>query len=84
MRQARAPTASDLQNPPPPPSSTKASRLFGKALLGEDDFLSAPSPFAPAGSSPSSFGRSSNLMASRSVKKTCWHSSAGIVARGGC
>ena len=30
MRQSRAPTASELQNPPPPPSSTKAHRLFGK------------------------------------------------------
>jgi hypothetical protein len=29
MRQSRAPTASQIQNPPPPSSSTK-SRLFGK------------------------------------------------------
>jgi hypothetical protein len=29
MRQSRAPTASQIQNPPPPSSSTK-SRLFGR------------------------------------------------------
>lgn len=34
MRQSRAPTASQIQNPPPPSSSTKAGRLFGKANLG--------------------------------------------------
>ncbi|KAL0935364.1 sphingolipid long chain base-responsive protein lsp1 [Colletotrichum truncatum] len=28
MRQTRAPTASQLQNPPPPPSTTKSGRLF--------------------------------------------------------
>ncbi|KXH52870.1 sphingolipid long chain base-responsive protein LSP1, partial [Colletotrichum nymphaeae SA-01] len=28
MRQSRAPTASQIQNPPPPPSSTKSGRLF--------------------------------------------------------
>ncbi|KAH6720861.1 putative sphingolipid long chain base-responsive protein PIL1 [Leptodontidium sp. MPI-SDFR-AT-0119] len=33
MRQSRAPTASQLQNPPPPSSSTKAGRLFGKGGL---------------------------------------------------
>lgn len=32
LRTTRAPTASDLQNPPPPPSSTK-SRFFGKGGL---------------------------------------------------
>ncbi|KAL1630740.1 lipid-binding protein [Diplodia seriata] len=33
MRQSRAPTASQLQNPPPPPSSTKAGRFFGKSNI---------------------------------------------------
>ncbi|KAF6839659.1 Sphingolipid long chain base-responsive protein PIL1 [Colletotrichum musicola] len=32
MRQTRAPTASQLQNPPPPPSSTKSGRLFRGGL----------------------------------------------------
>ena len=35
MRQSRAPTASQIQNPPPPSSSTKSHRLFGKASIGE-------------------------------------------------
>jgi len=30
MRQSRAPTASQIQNPPPPSSSTKANRIFGR------------------------------------------------------
>merc|ERR1712225_117722 len=34
MRQSRAPTASQLQNPTPPSSSTKAGRLFGKGGIG--------------------------------------------------
>ncbi|KKZ63084.1 hypothetical protein EMCG_02585 [[Emmonsia] crescens] len=34
MRQSRAPTASQLENPPPPPSSTKTNRLFGRASFG--------------------------------------------------
>ncbi|RKF56213.1 Sphingolipid long chain base-responsive protein PIL1 [Erysiphe neolycopersici] len=34
MRQSRAPTASQLQNPPPPMSSTKGGRLFGKSGIG--------------------------------------------------
>jgi hypothetical protein len=34
MRQSRAPTASQIQNPPPPSSSTKAGRFFGKANIG--------------------------------------------------
>ncbi|KAL2161553.1 hypothetical protein VTH06DRAFT_8115 [Thermothelomyces fergusii] len=34
MRSTRAPTASQIQNPPPPPSSTKSGRLFGKGGLG--------------------------------------------------
>jgi hypothetical protein len=35
MRQSRAPTASQLENPPPPSSSTKSGRFFGKGSLGE-------------------------------------------------
>lgn len=35
MRQSRAPTASQIQNPPPPSSTTKSGRFFGKAGLGE-------------------------------------------------
>jgi len=35
MRQSRAPTASQIQNPPPPTSSTKSGRFFGKTSLGE-------------------------------------------------
>lgn len=35
MRQSRAPTASQLQNPPPPSSTTKSGRFFGKAGLGK-------------------------------------------------
>lgn len=34
MRQSRAPTASQIQNPPPPTSSTKGGRFFGKSNLG--------------------------------------------------
>ncbi|PGH28110.1 hypothetical protein AJ80_00368 [Polytolypa hystricis UAMH7299] len=34
LRQSRAPTASEIENPPPPVSSTKANRLFGKTSFG--------------------------------------------------
>ncbi|KAL9051814.1 MAG: hypothetical protein Q9206_004558 [Seirophora lacunosa] len=34
MRQSRAPTAAQIQNPPPPSSSTKTGRFFGKASIG--------------------------------------------------
>lgn len=34
MRQTRAPTASQIQNPPPPASSTKSGRLFGRGGFG--------------------------------------------------
>ncbi|KAI9682029.1 MAG: Eisosome core component [Caeruleum heppii] len=34
MRQSRAPTASQIQNPPPPTSSTKSSRFFGRSNIG--------------------------------------------------
>lgn len=43
MRQSRAPTASQIQNPPPPSSTTKSGRFFGKAGLGV--FLFFPLPF---------------------------------------
>lgn len=33
MRQSRIPTASQVENPPPPPSSTKGSRVFGRGLF---------------------------------------------------
>lgn len=39
MRQSRAPTASQIQNPPPPSSTTKSGRFFGKAGLGEFYFF---------------------------------------------
>jgi len=34
MRATRAPTASQIQNPPPPPSSTKSGRFFGRGGIG--------------------------------------------------
>jgi len=34
MRQSRAPTQSQLERPPPPPSSTKVGRLFGGTSFG--------------------------------------------------
>jgi len=34
MRSSRAPTAAELQTPPPPTSTTKSHRLFGKGNLG--------------------------------------------------
>ena len=34
MRQSRAPTASQIQNPPPSSSTTKSGRFFGKANIG--------------------------------------------------
>ncbi|KAI9755444.1 MAG: Eisosome core component [Lichina confinis] len=47
MRQSRAPTASQLQNPPPPPSSTKAGRLFGSTNFGHAFRRSAAGAFGP-------------------------------------
>jgi len=47
MRQSRAPTASQLQNPPPPPSSTKSGRLFGKGGLGHALRRNAAGQFGP-------------------------------------
>ncbi|KAK3720079.1 lipid-binding protein [Vermiconidia calcicola] len=48
MRQSRAPTASQIQNPPPPSSSTKASRMFGKTSIGHSLRKSVhPGAFGP-------------------------------------
>merc|ERR1712000_207895 len=46
MRQTRAPTASQLQNPPPPPSSTKSGRLF-KGSFGHALRRNAGGAFGP-------------------------------------
>lgn len=46
LRSTRAPTASDLQNPPPPPSSTK-SRFFGKGGLAYSFRRNAAGAFGP-------------------------------------
>ena len=34
MRTTRAPTASQVENPPPPLSTTKTNRIFGKGGFG--------------------------------------------------
>ncbi|KAF2738459.1 hypothetical protein EJ04DRAFT_541381 [Polyplosphaeria fusca] len=47
MRQSRAPTASQIQNPPPPSSSTKSGRFFGKSHLGHTFRRSAAGAFGP-------------------------------------
>lgn len=47
MRQTRAPTASQIQNPPPPPSTTKSGRLFGKSTLGHALRRNAAGAFGP-------------------------------------
>ncbi|PQE32592.1 Sphingolipid long chain base-responsive PIL1 protein [Rutstroemia sp. NJR-2017a WRK4] len=47
MRQSRAPTASQLQNPPPPPSSTKSGRLFGRGGFGHALRHKAAAQFGP-------------------------------------
>ncbi|RYP17965.1 hypothetical protein DL765_004184 [Monosporascus sp. GIB2] len=47
MRQSRAPTASQIQNPPPPPSSTKSGRLFGKGGLGHAFRKNTAGAFGP-------------------------------------
>ncbi|CDO95701.1 unnamed protein product [Kluyveromyces dobzhanskii CBS 2104] len=46
LRSTRAPTASDLQNPPPPTSSTK-SRFFGKGGLAYSFRRNAAGAFGP-------------------------------------
>jgi len=35
LRQSRAPTAAQIENPPPPLSTTKSNRWLGKGGLGE-------------------------------------------------
>ncbi|KAF2270821.1 putative cell wall integrity signaling protein Lsp1 [Lojkania enalia] len=47
MRQSRAPTASQIQNPPPPTSTTKAGRFFGKGNLGHTFRRSTAGAFGP-------------------------------------
>ncbi|KAI9656252.1 MAG: Eisosome core component [Bathelium mastoideum] len=47
MRQSRAPTASQIQNPPPPPSSTKANRFFGRSNIGHNFRKSTAGAFGP-------------------------------------
>ncbi|KAI2783730.1 Eisosome component PIL1-domain-containing protein [Daldinia loculata] len=47
MRQTRAPTASQIQNPPPPPSSTKSGRLFGRGGFGHALRRNAAGAFGP-------------------------------------
>ncbi|KAI1077343.1 Eisosome component PIL1-domain-containing protein [Whalleya microplaca] len=47
MRQSRAPTASQIQNPPPPPSTTKTGRFFGKGNFGHVLRRNAAGAFGP-------------------------------------
>ncbi|KAF2030300.1 hypothetical protein EK21DRAFT_65683 [Setomelanomma holmii] len=47
MRQSRAPTASQIQNPPPPTSSTKSGRFFGKANIGHTFRHKSAGAFGP-------------------------------------
>ncbi|KAL1986799.1 hypothetical protein VTN96DRAFT_5664 [Rasamsonia emersonii] len=47
MRQSRAPTASQLENPPPPPSSTKTGRLFGRNNFGHAFRKNTAGAFGP-------------------------------------
>ncbi|RPA80236.1 hypothetical protein BJ508DRAFT_191029, partial [Ascobolus immersus RN42] len=47
MRQTRAPSQSQLQQPPPPVSSTKTSRLFGKTNFGHAFRKSTAGAFGP-------------------------------------
>jgi hypothetical protein len=47
MRQSRAPTASQIQNPPPPSSSTKSGRFFGKGNIGHTFRKTAAGQFGP-------------------------------------
>ncbi|KAI1926551.1 lipid-binding protein [Ophidiomyces ophidiicola] len=47
MRHTRAPTASQVENPPPPISSTKTSRIFGSGSLGHAFRKSAAGAFGP-------------------------------------
>ncbi|KAF1841702.1 uncharacterized protein K460DRAFT_379731 [Cucurbitaria berberidis CBS 394.84] len=47
MRSSRAPTASQIQNPPPPSSSTKTGRFFGKANIGHTFRQKSAGAFGP-------------------------------------
>lgn len=47
MRQSRAPTASQIENPPPPSSSTKAGRLFGRGNFGHTFRHKSAAAFGP-------------------------------------
>lgn len=47
LRQSRAPTASQIQTPPPPVSSTKSGRFFSSSALGLNFRKSAAGAFAP-------------------------------------
>ncbi|EMD65758.1 hypothetical protein COCSADRAFT_114916 [Bipolaris sorokiniana ND90Pr] len=44
---SRAPTASQIQNPPPPASSTKSGRFFGKANIGHTFRHKSAGAFGP-------------------------------------
>lgn len=47
MRQSRAPTASQIQNPPPPSSSTKSGRFFGRGNIGHTFRHKTAAAFGP-------------------------------------
>ena len=47
LRQSRAPTAAQIQTPPPPQSSTKGGRLFGASSLGFSFRKGTAGAFAP-------------------------------------
>ena len=47
MRQSRAPTASQIQNPPPPSSSTKGGRFFGKGKFSHQFSKNTAGAFGP-------------------------------------
>ncbi|PRT54610.1 Sphingolipid long chain base-responsive protein PIL1 [Wickerhamiella sorbophila] len=47
LRATRAPSAQDLQNPPPPVSSTKAGRFFGRGSLTHSIRRSTAGSFGP-------------------------------------
>ncbi|KAH7402602.1 Eisosome component PIL1-domain-containing protein [Pyrenochaeta sp. MPI-SDFR-AT-0127] len=47
MRSSRAPTASQIQSPPPPASSTKSGRFFGKANIGHTFRHKSAGAFGP-------------------------------------
>lgn len=47
MRQSRAPTASQIQNPPPPTSSTKTGRFFGRGNIGHTFRAKAAGAYGP-------------------------------------